>query len=146
MKNFMISVMLIASISVLTCCSVEDPFEEYGGGNGWINGGNMPGGNGSSATTGELATFDIAIDRTTAEPTAVAKEYFPDEEDVLENNEFTKEVTIDLTNPVAKTENGVEVTVNGGHVTANHGSEKKICYVLSGTTTNGSFTVLGDKK
>ena len=67
-------------------------------------------------------------------------------EDALENNEFTKEVSIDMSNPVAKTENGVEVTVNGGHVTANHASEKKICYVVSGTTTKGSFTVVGDKK
>ena len=30
------------------------------------------------------------------------------------------EVTIDLSNPSAKTENGVEVTVSGGHVTANN--------------------------
>ena len=146
MKHLMISMMLIASITVMTGCSVEDPFEEFDDENGWFNGGNTPGGNGSSATTGELTTFDIAIDRTTAEPTDVAKEYFPDEEDALENNEFTTEVSIDLSNPLAKTENGVEVTVNGGHVTANHGSEKKICYVVSGTTANGSFTVIGDKK
>ena len=140
-------VMLIASVAVITCCSAQDPFEEFSGGYDWNNGGGFtPGGNGSSATTGELATFDITIEQTTAEPTDVAEEYFPDEEDVLENNEFTKEVSIDLSNPVSKTENGVEITVNGGHVTANHASEKKICYVVSGTTTNGSFTVIGDKK
>ena len=146
MKNSMISVMLMASIAVITGCSAEDPFEEFGGGLDWNNGGNTFGGNGSSAMTGELATFDIAIDQTTSEPTNVAEEFFPDEEDILENNEFTTEVSIDLSNPVAKTVNGVEVTVNGGHVTANHGSEKKICYVVSGTTDNGSFTVMGDKK
>ena len=147
MKKIMTFVMLIASVAVITCCSAQDPFEEFSGGYDWNNGGGFtPGGNGSSATTGELATFDITIDQTTAEPTDVAEEYFPDEEDALENNEFTTEVSIDLSNPVAKTENGVEVTVNGGHVTANHASEKKICYVVSGTTTNGSFTVIGDKK
>jgi hypothetical protein len=147
MKKIMTLVMLIASVAVITCCSAQDPFEEFSDGNSWGNsGGNMSGGNGSSATTGELATFDITIEQTTAEPTDVAAEYFPDEEDVLENNEFTKEVSIDLSNPVSKTENGVEITVNGGHVTANHASEKKICYVVSGTTMNGSFTVIGDKK
>ena len=147
MKKIMTFVMLIASVAVITCCSAQDPFEEFSGGYDWNNGGGFtPGGNGSSATTGELATFDITIEQTTAEPTDVAEEYFPDEEDVLENNEFTKEVSIDLSNPVSKTENGVEITVNGGHVTANHASEKKICYVVSGTTTNGSFTVIGDKK
>ena len=70
----------------------------------------------------------------------------PDEEDALENNEFTTEVSIDLSNPVAKTENGVEVTVSGGHVTASHGDTKKVCYVVSGTTANGSLTIVGDKK
>ena len=144
MKKIMISVMLIASIAVMTGCSAEDPFEEFSYNNNWNYGGQTMGG--SSATTGELASFDVAIDKATAEPTSVATAYFPDEEDALENNEFTTEVTIDLSNPVAKTENGVEVTVNGGHVTANHGSTKKICYVVSGTTANGSFTVIGDKK
>ena len=138
--------MLIAFIATMAGCTAEDPFEEFVNGNAWNNGGNMPGGNGSSTTTGELARFDIAIDQTTAEPTDVAEEYFPDDEDALENNKFTTEVSINLSNPVAKTENGVEITVNGSHVTANHGSEKNICYVVSGTTANGSFTVIGDKK
>jgi hypothetical protein len=146
MKKIMIWVMLTIFIAAMTDCSADDPFKEFSGGNGWGYGGNMPGGSGSSATTGELATFDVAINTEGTEPEESTEEYFPDEEDALENNEFTTEVTIDLSNPVAKTENGVEVTVNGGHVTANHGSEKKICYVVSGTTTNGSFTVMGDKK
>ena len=137
--------MLMASVTIMTCCTAEDPFEEFGNG-GWNNGGNMPGGIGNSATTGELATFDINLDKSSAEPTEVAAEYFPDEEDALENNTFATEINIDLSNPMAKTENGVEVTVNGGHVTANHGSTKGICYVVSGTTTNGSLTVVGDKK
>ena len=148
MKKIMFPVMLAASIAVITGCSKDDPFTELenNGGNFWNNGGNMPNGNGSSATMGELATFDITLDAVTAEPTESAAEYFPDEEDPLENNEFTTEVAIDLSSPTAKTENGVEVSVNGGHVTANHGSTKKVCYVVSGTTTNGSLTILGDKK
>ena len=138
--------MIAASVIVLTCCSAEDPFDDL---NGWSNSGNegsSSSGNGSSATTGELATFDIALDRETAEGTVCAEEFFPSEEDVLGNNEFTTEVSIDMSAPVAKTENGVEVTVNGGHVTVNHGETKKVCYVVSGTTANGSLTVLGEKK
>lgn len=154
MKKIMFLAMLIASVAVITGCSKDDPLtesENYGG-NSWNNGNmsgngsNTPGGNGSSAITGELATFDISLDAMTTEPTEAAAEYFPDEEDQLENNEFTTEVAIDLSNPTAKTENGVEVSVNGGHVTANHGATKKVCYVVSGTTTNGSLTIMGDKK
>ena len=138
MKKLFLAI-LSFSIVVLFSCTTEDTFDNN---NGW----SYQGGNGNSTTTGELATFDIAIDKTTAEPTTTADSYFPNEEDALENNEFTTEVTIDMSNPVTKTENGVEVTVEDGHITANHRSTKSVCYVVSGTTTNGSFTVLGDKK
>ena len=142
MKTISILAIMAASAIMLTSCSADDPFEEFNSSSS--NAYSATGG--SSATTGELITFDVVVDKTTAEPTEAATAYYPNEEDVLENNEFTTEVSIDLSNPVAKTENGVEVTVSGGHVTANHGSEKKICYVVSGTTTNGSLTILGDKK
>ena len=136
--------MIVASLSVVMCCTTEDPFEDFDN-NGWTNnGGNTNSGN--STTSGELTTFDVAINTEGTEPTESAEAYFPDEEDALENNEFTTEVSIDMSNPVAKTDNGVDVTVNGHHVTANHASTKKVCYVVSGTTTNGSLTILGDKK
>ena len=145
-----IKMMLIASTVLMTSCLADDPFSD--GSNNWDyswddNGSTTtPGSGGSSTTTGELTTFSVSIDQTSAEPTTTASEYLPDEEDALENNSFTTEVNIDMSNPTAFTENGVEVTVNGGHITANHSSTKNICYVLSGTTTNGSFTVVGDKK
>ena len=146
----MIKMMLLASTVMMTSCLADDPFSD--GSNNWDyswddNGSTTtPGSGSSSTTTGELTTFDVNIDQTSAEPTTTTSEYLPDEEDALENNSFTTEVNIDMSNPTAFTENGVEVTVNGGHITANHSSTKNICYVLSGTTTNGSFTVVGDKK
>ena len=146
----MIKMMLLASTVMMTSCLADDPFSD--GSNNWDyswddNGSTTtPGSGGSSTTTGELTTFSVSIDQTSAEPTTTTSEYLPDEEDALENNSFTTEVNIDMSNPTAFTENGVEVTVNGGHITANHSSTKNICYVLSGTTTNGSFTVVGDKK
>ena len=146
----MIKMMLLASTVMMTSCLADDPFSD--GSNNWDyswddNGSTTtPGSGGSSTPTGELTTFSVSIDQTSAEPTTTASEYLPEEEDALENNCFTTEVNIDMSNPIAFTENGVEVTVNGGHITANHSSTKNICYVLSGTTTNGSFTVVGDKK
>ena len=148
----MIKMMLMASAVMMTGCQTDDPFSEND--NNWdYNGGNNetitpPDSNSgsSSTTTGELTTFSINIDQASAEPTNTVSEYLPDEEDALENNSFTTEVNIDMSHPTATTENGVEITVNGGHITANHGSTKNICYVLSGTTENGSFTVVGDKK
>ena len=142
--------MLIASLAMMNSCTADDPFSSlgYGGDNNWNNDGTSGSisAGGSSTTTGELTSFAVTIDQTTAEPSTTASAYLPDEEDALENNSFTTEIAIDLSNPTAKTESGVEISVNGGHITANHGSVKGICYVLSGTTTNGSFTVVGDKK
>ena len=100
----------------------------------------------SAAGSGELLTFNVDIDKSTAEPETSVAEYFPEEEDNLDNNTFATEIAIDMSNPTARTENGVTITVNGGHVTADHGSTKGICYVVSGTTSNGSFSVVGDKK
>lgn len=142
MRKALLLSVITAVMAVMAGCASDDPYNE---GNEWNNGWNN-GGGGNSTTTGELATFDIAIDKTSAEPTTTSSAYYPDEEDALENNAFTTEVTIDMSNPVAKTESGVVVTVNGNHVTANHGETKKVCYIVSGTTANGSFTVVGDKK
>lgn len=151
MKKIIFSMMLIATTMTMTSCSTDDPFSSLSNGsdNNWNNGGDISGSintGGSSTTTGDLTTFAVTIDQTTAEPATTATAYLPDEEDALENNSFTTEIAIDLSNPTAKTESGVEISVNGGHITANHGSAKGICYVLSGTTANGSFTVVGDKK
>ena len=145
MKKIAFLMMILALAAVVTCCSVEDPYSDYIS-NAFVPNG-MGGGAGSAtAGSGELTSFTIDTDQTSAEPADAAAETFPDEEDALENNTFATEVSIDLSNPVAKTENGVEVTVRGGHVTANHGGVKQVCYVLTGTTTNGSFTVVGEKK
>lgn len=142
MKKTIYFMMLATSMAMMMCCSEDETFSPYLDANNW-NGANMTG---SSTTTGELTTFDIAIDKVTAEPTEAATTYFPDEEDDWGNNTFTTEVEINLSNPIAKTENGVVITVNGGHITANHGETKKVCYKVSGTTTNGSLTIIGDKK
>ena len=140
--------MATAMMTVLTCCSAQDPYEDFqnymnNGGGGMTMNGN---GTMSAAGSGELLTFNVDIDKSTAEPETSVAEYFPEEEDNLDNNTFATEIAIDMSNPTARTENGVTITVNGGHVTADHGSTKGICYVVSGTTSNGSFSVVGDKK
>ena len=140
--------MLLASVAVLTACSSDDPFDSVnnmvqpdfnGGGREMMNGGTS----GSTAATGELLTFEVAIDKTSAEPVSTASAYYPEAADDITTRAFATQVTIDMANPVAKTENGVEITVSDGHVTANHGSTEGVCYVVSGTTTNGSLTIDG---
>ena len=139
----------MAAMTVTTACSSEDPLSELSNYNNYqsqTQNSSNPSAGSTSATTGELASFSVAIDKSTAEPTNQADAYYPETEDNIANNSFATEIAIDLANPVSRTESGVTITANGGHITANHGSEKGICYVLSGTTTNGSFSVVGEKK
>ena len=98
---------------------------------------------GATASTSELLSFEVALDKTSTEPTSTVAAYYPETADDVSKQTFTTQVTIDMANPVAKTENGVEITVTDGHVTANHGSITGVCYVISGTTSNGSLTIDG---
>ena len=137
MKKMMIVMMMAA----LTACSSDDTFD-----NNWNNGG-MPGGNAgggsASADSGELLTYDVAIDKTTAEPTTTAAATYPEASDDISKNTFATTVSIDMSNPTAKSENGVTVTVDGNDVTASHGSVEGVCYVVTGATTDGSLTIEG---
>ena len=137
--------MLTASMAVTTACSSDDPFDTS---NNFTPGGDVPNGNTngngtSTAGTGELLSFSINIDKTTAEPASTAAAYYPEPEDNVESQSFATKVEIDMTNPVAKTENGVEITISGDSVIANHGKTEGICYVVSGTTSNGMLYIDG---
>jgi hypothetical protein len=143
-----IMMMLIASAAVMTACSSDDPFENaynymdpgmLGPGGDMMTGG----AGGASAGTGEMLSFEVALDKNSAEPTSTVTAYYPETADDVSKQTFATQVTIDMANPVAKTENGVEITVTNGHVTANHGSTTGVCYVVSGKTSNGSLTIDG---
>ena len=150
MKNTLITAMFAACMTLMTACSADDPFESSyvtpsNPSSDGASGGDSS--TGSSSSTGDLTSFTVNIDKTTAEPTSgIATAYYPEEEDNLANNSFDTQIDINLSNPTAKTENGVTITVNGGHIVANHGSEKGICYYVTGSTSNGSLTIVGDKK
>ena len=118
--------MLFVSIAVLTACSSDDPFGSaynymdpniQGPGGDMINGGV----GGATASTGELLSFEVALDKTTNEPTNTVTAYYPEASDNISKKTFATKVTIDMANPLAKTETGVEITITDGHVIANFG-------------------------
>jgi len=145
MKKMIYLVMLTASMAVTTACSSDDPFDTS---NSFTPGGDVPDGNmngngSSTAGTGELLSFSVNIDKTTAEPASTVAAYYPEAEDNVETQTFATKVEIDMANPVAKTENGVEITICGDSVIANHGKTEGVCYVVSGTTSNGMLYIDG---
>lgn len=143
MKNIMYAAMLFASI-VITGCSSDDPISEmYDNNSSTPTNTNNGGSSAANASSSELLSFDINIDKTTAEPTSTATAAYPEESDNFDKNSFVAIVNIDMSNPTSKEENGVTITVDGNDVVADHGSQEGICYVVTGTTNDGSLTING---
>ena len=145
MKKATMMTMLAACLTLTTACSTDDPLDNFNGNSSPVdnNGNNMNGSSSASAASGELLSFSVAIDKTTAEPTDAATALYPEASDDISKNTFATKVTIDMSNPMAKEENGVTITVEGNDVTASHGSTKGVCYVVTGTTSDGSLTIDG---
>ena len=147
----MILTMLAATTMMLTACSTDNPYDAYNSNLNPGTEGGFPGsgdtsngGSGTStAASGELTTYQVAIDKTTAEPSSTVAAFYPEADDDITTQTFTTQVTIDMSNPVAKTENGVEIAISGDSVIANHGKKEGICYVVSGTTSNGMLYIDG---
>lgn len=124
----------------MSACSWDSPFTDSNSGGGLGNG---DGTGGITTGSGELSTFTVAIDRTTSEPESAVAATYPESEDDISQQSFATVVNIDMSNPEAKTENGVEITVSSGHVTASHAKVEGVRYVVTGTTTDGSLTISG---
>lgn len=143
MKKIMYAAMLFASI-VITGCSSDDPISEmFDNNSSTPTNTNNGGASAANASSSELLSFDINIDKTTAEPTSTATAAYPEESDNFDKNSFVAIVNIDMSNPTSKEENGVTITADGNDVVADHGSQEGICYVVTGTTNDGSLTING---
>jgi len=149
MKKKMMPIMLMAAMTMMTmttACSSDDPLSNdsiiYGDDNDSSEGSSS--GSSSTGTYSEMKTFTVAIDKTTAEPASAATAQYPEDGDALNTNNFGTIVNIDISNPVDPAVDGVSVTIDGHNVTVNHGSTEGVCYVVTGTTTDGSLIVKGD--
>ena len=140
MKKMMFLTMLTASMAMTTSCSSDDPLSSEDFGFGYSEGND---GGGSTAGNGELLTFSVDIDKTTAEPAPAAAATYPEESDDISQHTFSTTVNIDMSNPTATTVSGVTITVDGSDVTADHGKTEGVCYVVTGTTADGSLTISG---
>ena len=138
--------MLLASLTLTTSCSSDDPLSDLYDNNG-LDGYDTPGTSGSqtaaNASSSELLSFTVNIDKTTAEPVTTTAASYPEASDDISANTFANIINIDMSNPQAKEENGVTITVNGNDVTASHGSTEGVQYVVTGSTSDGSLTIDG---
>ncbi|MBP3202198.1 MAG: carbohydrate-binding domain-containing protein [Bacteroidales bacterium] len=104
--------------------------------NPWNNSGDNTANNGAGSTSGVTGS-------TTAE-------IYEDEEDMVDNTQFVRTISIVFSESGSATVTGDDkaiVTVNGNKVIANNTSTKeKVKYELSGSTSNGYFKVYSDNK
>jgi len=103
---------------------------------------------GTTETTDTIKS--ISIDTSSLSETDVVVTDSTDEayNDYVENSSFDRTVYIYYSGDTATIEGAtdyVTATVSGAHVEMN-ATKKHICYVLSGTTTDGSFKVYSERK
>lgn len=132
--------LVVAGICAASC-SNEDEWEPD-----W-NSGNNGGGSSTSVTAsiGDLTSFSIAIDSTSLSESETIPS---DDEDYVENNTFNSVISIDYNGSEATVTGdveGVSVACDGAHVVVTS-TVKGVRYVLSGTTSNGSFKIYSEKK
>lgn len=152
------AMMILATTLTIGCSSNSDlDFFDQGNGNETENGssGNENSDSGSSGSTttyssslSDLTSFDISIDKTTLSESETIPTEGDEAEDFIENNSFKNEVDIAFNGSSASTSgsvDGVTVTINGAYVVVKS-SAKKVCYNVSGTTTDGFLKIYSDNK
>ncbi len=135
--------MTVVAVMAVACSTDngDDPWSDadFPGGNGGA------GGN-ADAQIGSLTSFEIAVDSTAL---SGETETIPaDDEDYIENNSFETVIKVKYAGSSVTVEgeaDGVEITASDAHVTVNS-TLKGVQYVLSGTTSNGSFKLYSEKK
>lgn len=142
------------SVLLLLLVSCTTEAFDFGEEEGTLGDGSGSGGGSQSdptipAESGDLLDFTVAFDENDESTYgSMTETVSSDEDDFIENSEFTSVVTITYNGTAVTVNNnvsGVEVSANGGHVVVNS-TVGKVEYVLSGTTTDGSFKVYSEKK
>lgn len=136
-----IAFLMILSFAVIAAaCSSDDPIQDDGS----TNGGN------SSSTTyssslSELTSFDIEVDTSSLTEDETIPE---DDEDYIENNSFTKTVSIIFNGSSASYSSDaddVTVSISGADVVVNS-SAKKVHYIVRGSTSDGFLKIYSSNK
>ena len=141
MKTISKFFLAVITMSVMVACSSDNDF--------FSDDDNVTpsseGSSGSVDNASELISFTVAIDKTTAEPSSSASALYPEAGDAPSSQSFGTIVNINMSNPTDPGVSGVTVTLDGNNVVTDHGSTEGVCYVVTGSTSNGSLQINGSK-
>lgn len=142
---------MVSAFSLTACTSDSDLLGNDE--NGWENPGAPDNGGNSgnvtySSSISDLMSFDISLDQTSLSESETIPTEGDEAEDYIENNSFKNNISIAFNGTTATTSGSVEgvtVTINGADVIVNS-SAKKVCYAVSGTTSDGFLKIYSDNK
>ncbi len=152
-KRMVRGVMLLTlmSLPMLAVTGCSSDFDEWDNDIDSNNGnGNSSSGSSVSYSTSisELTSFDVSLDKTALEESETIPSDGDEAEDYIENNTFSSNVHIAFNGSSATCSGSVDdvtVTINGADVVVNS-SAKKVCYTVSGSTSDGFLKIYSDKK
>lgn len=144
MKKVKTSMLLMAAIALMAGCSSEedwtDEWDYYSDTSG------TPGSSaGSTTVTGDVTTFDIALDDSDLNETETVPS---DDNDYVENSTFSKQIAINFSGTTATctgSVDGVTVSTSGADVVVDAQTEG-LAISVSGTTSDGSLKIYSTKK
>ena len=148
MKKILYILMLTAA-GTLSACTTDDGWDEWQQPYNASEQENGISGSVDAAVSGELTTFDVVVNKESlSEDETLPSESDAYYEDYVETFETTATIQIAFdgqTATVTGKADGVSVAVKGAHVTVKS-SAKGMAYVLSGSSTDGSFKINTEKK
>lgn len=137
-----ITTFIIAAMASLTACQNDSIYDFI---DNETDGNEQTFGTGEAASLGELATFDVATDTTALDETDNVD---TSDGDYIENNKFTRNVSITFNGTSASTAGsvaGVNITCDGANVVV-RSTAKRVKYTVNGSTANGSLKIYSEKK
>lgn len=147
MKKVMISMMLLASFSLLTkSCSSDDDSSDGTSLDGTDTSGQSV--EGTVSVLSDVATLDISLNTEALSETETVD---ASDNDYIENTTFTKTVNIAFNGTQATLGGDIDgseiaVTTSGAHVTVTSSTSDFVTYAVSGTATDGSLKIYSKKK
>ena len=149
---WMSTALFLTNFTFVACSSDSDLQGDDNGGQEQPSFPSEGGGSGSSTTysssISDLMSFDISLDTSTLTEQETIPTEGDEAEDYIENNSFKNNIAITFDGTSATTSgsvDGVTVTINGADVVVNS-SAKKVCYTVSGTTSDGFLKIYSDNK
>lgn len=139
------ALLLVVALFTVGCSGDDDSDTTDTGSQSGTTGGTDT--NTGATTDGDVSTFTISFDKTALTESVTVD---TDDEDYIENSSFADTIYVSFSTSGASVSgndnNYVSASISNNDVVLTNNSSNNICYVLSGTTSDGFFKLYSSKK